>query len=345
MRGKKIASLLLAMTLGVSALTGCAAVNKNDTIATLGDKEIKAGVVNFMCRYQQASVEDYYVSALGEDPWSQDPYSSGTNMQDTLKNSVMESVREMYTVAEHLEDYNVALTEDEKAAIKSAAEKFMSDNDKAALAEMGATQEIVEEMLTLYTERQKMYDAIISEVDTNVSDEEANKRAYSILRVGIAGSYDEQHQYTEYTEEEKAEIITGIQAVSDKIQEPADLETVAQEAGYNVTQSTYDADDQLEEALRNALDGLKEGEISDVITSDNYAYIVRIDKDTDEEATAQNRESIIASREDTKYQEVLKAWEDELEWSVKESLVEKIQFKNSLTLKGEESESVETTEQ
>ena len=90
---------------------------------------------------------------------------------------------------------------------------------------------------------------------------------------------------------------------------------------------------------------MKEGEISDVITSDNYAYIVRIDKDTDEEATAQNRESIIASRQDTKYQEVLKAWEDELEWSVKESLVEKIQFKNSLTLKGEESESVETTEQ
>ena len=81
----------------------------------------------------------------------------------------MESVREMYTVAEHLEDYNVALTEDEKAAIKAAAEKFMSDNDKAALAEMGATQEIVEEMLTLYTERQKMYEAIISEVDTNVT--------------------------------------------------------------------------------------------------------------------------------------------------------------------------------
>ena len=53
------------------------------------------------------------------------------------------------------------LSEDEKNAIKTAANDFIEANSKEALNEMGADKELVEELLTLFTIKQKMYDAIV----------------------------------------------------------------------------------------------------------------------------------------------------------------------------------------
>ena len=65
MKLKRFAALLLAGVLCTTAFTGCA-LNKNETVATLGDQEIKLGVANFMCRYQQARLEDAYKSYFGD---------------------------------------------------------------------------------------------------------------------------------------------------------------------------------------------------------------------------------------------------------------------------------------
>ena len=54
-----------------------------------------------------------------------------------------------------MDDYGVEITDDEKAAMKEAAEKFMSDNTKSALKEVGATEEYVERYLYLQTVQQK----------------------------------------------------------------------------------------------------------------------------------------------------------------------------------------------
>lgn len=75
-----------------------------------------------------------------------------------------------------MKDYDVSVTKDEKAAIKRAAQQFISDNSSEALKEMTADEDTVEELLTLYTIRSKMQKAIEAEADTNVTDEEANER-------------------------------------------------------------------------------------------------------------------------------------------------------------------------
>ena len=358
MRTKRLAAVLLAGTVLVSSLTGCA-MNKNAAAATMKDQEVSLGLANFYCRLQQASYEDMYKSILGASSdgsiWSMDLYGNGTTMEDNMKDSVMEDLHAMYTLKAHMSDYKVELTDEEKTAIDQAAADFIKDNSKEALKEMGADQEIVTEFLTLYTIKTKMTEAIEAEADTNVSDEEANMRGYSMVTISTTSTTDEDGNAVEYTDDEKAELKTKAEKMQEDLKaEDATLESVAEANGYEVTTGTYAQDDSsLDEDVKTALDGLKEGETSSLVETDSAIYFVRVDKETDEEATEQNRQSIIDTRKSDHYNEVLSGWQEDDGWEVDDKKLAMISFKNSLTGQdpnastetGTEAESVPSTQE
>lgn len=324
MKAKKVLALILACALCASAFTGCG-INKNAAAATMKDQTVTMGVANFLCRFEQASMEDMYKMYLGDSSdniWARDLTGNGTTLEESTKSQALEELHEMYTLQQHMSDYKVELTADDQAAIKEAAEKFMSANSHEALDEMGATEDIVEEILTLYTIKSKMKTVIGADADTNVSDEEANMRAYSMVSLDIS----------EDSEDADANKKTADQMEEALKEDGATLDKVAEDHDQKVTTGTYDADnDTLDEEVKKALDGLKEGETSGLIETDDKAYFVRIDKDTDEDATEKNRTSIINQRKDDLYQKVLSGWQENDNWKVDEREVKKIEFKNSLT--------------
>ena len=351
MKFKRLTAILLAGVMTASVLTGCG-INKNAAVATLGEQEISLGVVNFICRYQQAVTDDLYTQYFGEDVWNQDLYGSGSTMQETVKTQVVEGVHEMYTLKAHMSDYNVEITDEDKSAIEEAAKSFMEENSSEALDEMGADQDIVEEVLTLYTIKAKMTEAIKADADTEVSDEEANMRAYTMLDIKTDSYTDSETNSTVgYTDEEKAQLKDVADAVEAAVEDGDALEDVCEAYGYSdaVTTGTYAADnDTLDSNVKDALDSLKEGETSAVIETDTDLYIVRIDKDTDEDATESNRESIIKQRQDDLYDSVLEGWQESDGWTVDDKKLTKIDFKNRFTQTTESdtesTEAVESTE-
>lgn len=344
MKAKRIAVLLLTGVLSLSLLAGCSQIDKDATLATMGDTEVSLGLVNFMCRYEQALSDDYIVPYIGEDAWHTDVYGNGTVMQEDLKSQILESVHEMYTLKEHADEYNVALTDAEKTTIEETAKAFMDANSKEAIAELGATQEIVEEMLTLYTIKDKMYDAIVAEVDVEISDEEANMRGYDIVTISAEGYYDESYQYVEYTDEEKEAAKEQAEAIAEAVADGEALSDAAEAEGLTVTERTYAAADTgLEEVLKTALDELEEGEDTGLVEGESSYYIAVLTAETDEEATNTNRETIIAERQDNHYTEVLTAWQEDDGWDYDEKLLEKINFVNLFT-QVKETEAVDGTE-
>jgi foldase protein PrsA len=343
MKTKRITALCLAGALTVSVLTGCG-INKNAVAATFSDgTTVSLGVANFTMRYQQASMDELYRQILGDDVWSQDLYGTGSTLADNVKDSVMDTLHEMYTLKSHMADYGVALTDEETKAISDAASAFMEANSAETLKELGATQDIVEEMLYLYTIESKMQAAIKDTADTEVSDEEANMRAYTMLSFSTSGSYDEDYNYVELTDEEVLEVQQEAESVYAEITDPADLESVAEAHDMSATTGTYAADNtSLADEVKTALDALKEGEMSELISTDSGYYIVRLDAETDEEATESNRESIIEDRQNDLYDEVLSGWQEDDGWTVKTKQIAKIEFKNTFSSPEEESTETET---
>lgn len=347
MKIKKFTALLLGAAMTVSALTGCGGVNKNAVVATFDGKEIPLGVANFAARLQQASYDDFYVAYFGEEVWSSDLYGNGTTMESNLKDGVMQSLFDMYTLEAHMADYGVELSDADKNAITEAAAGFVAANEKDALEALGADQETVEAYLTLVTIQSRMHDAIIADADTNVSDAEANTSSYSYVRVSKTTHKDEDGNSVEYTTAELTELSKTMGAF-DTEAKAGTLEDAAEKYEYTVSSGTFTADDDtLDEAVLTALKGLEEGAVSDVIDTDSYYYVVRLDEETNAEATESTRQSIISQRQSDLYSEVLSGWEEAHEWNVEEKVWETVTFDNLFTIVVEttETEEAQTTEQ
>ena len=346
MKLRKLAALVLAGVLCVSTLSGCGA-NAQDTIATLGEENVSYGVANFIVKYQKATMDDYYAMYAGlygvESMWDIDATGSGVTEEENLKTSAMELLHQMYTLKAHMADYGVEITAEDEAAIKEAANAFLAANSQEAIKEFGATEEIVTEVLTLYTIQAKMFDAIAEGADREVSDEEANMRGYSMIYIDLTGHYDDSYNWVKYTEDELASIKKKALEMDVDLNVKT-MEDVAKDNGYEVTKSAYaKEDDSLDPKVLTALDALAEGAVSDMVETEKGIYFLRIDADVDKEATEQNRASIIADREYALYEEVVKKWQENDGWNVDESVVKKIEFHNMFT-QYKETEKEESTE-
>lgn len=348
MKKKNLAALLLSGMMAASILTGCGGVDKDAVAATFDETEVKLGVANFAARLQQASYDDFYVAYFGEDVWSSDMYGNGTTMEQNLKDGVMESLFDMYTLQAHMDEYDVMLTEEEKTAITKTASDLIAGNDKKALEALGADENTVADYLMLATIQSKMHDAIIAEADTNVTDEEANTSAYSYVKVSKTTYTDAEGNSAEYTEKEIEELSAAIEQFAEEAA-AGTMEDAAEKYDYTVSSGTFTAEDEtLDEAVLAELQKLKEGEVSKVVDTESDYYVLRLDAATDEEATEKKKESIISERESNLYTEVLDGWKEEHEWIVNDKVWAEVTFDNlfTTTVESTETETVpEATEQ
>lgn len=333
MMKKRITALLLSGVLAVSMFAGCGSeIDKTATVATLGETEVSLGVANFAARLQQAQYDDFYTMYFGEEVWKTDMYGYGTTLEDDLKSSVLQSLNAMYAMKANMADYGVSVSADDEAAISAAAEAFIASNSAEAVEALGATQEIVEEYLELLTIQARMYDEIIKGADTNVSDEEANMSAYSYIRVSRTTYLDEEGNSVDHTEETLAELATTMEAFMAAV-EADGLDAAAEANGYTVYESTFNEESTgIATDVLAALEVLAEGEVSDLIETDTQYYVVRLDAETDAEATESNRQTIIAERQTTLYTEVVDEMMAELTWTVNEKVWEQVSFGNLFTI-------------
>lgn len=187
-RLKKIAVIGLSACLALGMLSGC---SKKETFQadaaaiTVNGDEISAGLVKFATHYSQALMESMYKMYMGvEDPMDSDIYGNGSTLGSMIKDDVVSTLERLVLAEQKMSDYNVELTDDEKAAVTEAATRFMDENGEEVLNQMGATQEVVERYLTLRLIQSKMEPQMSADVDTEVSDDEAAQRKirYTLFR-------------------------------------------------------------------------------------------------------------------------------------------------------------------
>ncbi len=336
MKAKRLLALLIAAVLSTSALTGCGgSIDADQTGATLDGQEISLGFMNFMARYQQA-IYDAQFSAMfgGASMWSQDMFGDGTDMETSVKKSVTESIEQLYLLEKHMGDYKVEVTGDEQKAMEDAAKKFMKDNSKKALKQLGATEEYVKEMLRLNTIQAKMREAMDAEVDTEVSKEEAAQKTISYVSVSRVSTTDEEGNNKEYTEEEKASIEQQVKDFRKSAKD--DFTAAAEKAGYTVTPYSYGEKDEsysLDDKVIQAANKLKDGQVSKVITTDENFYVVRMDSTFDEEKTEQKKKSIVQQRKDEHYTEVCDGYKEDAKYELNEEEWAKVKFDEFFTIK------------
>ena len=353
----KLACAMLAITLGAASLTGCGQGKVIDGTAeaiVVNDESVNLGVANFMIRYQQAMMVSYY-TMFGQDTsriW--DTQAEEGTYGESFKKDMLESIQKLYLLKEHAKDYDVVLSEDEIAKADAAADEFIAANDESVLKSLGVTKEDISTVLQLYTYQNKMYDPMVADTDTEVSDDEAAQTSITYVRVSTQGTEtDADGNTVDLTDEEKAAKKDQAQQVLDQIlasedAAEADVNAIAQGIDENLSASarSYGSDDTtLDEVLKTAAADLKDGEVNPEVLegSDGY-YVLRLDKTFDEEKTEQKKQEIVNQRKQERYNEILRGWFDEAKTSTTKAWDEiEVKDAEAYTLKQAASEDTNTS--
>ena len=278
--GKRILAAGMCATMTMGLLTGCSS-STGKTVAKMGDAEITLGEAEFMLRYNQAKTQGYLGALFGEgsNVFQQDLTGSGQAYGVTMKESVMNDLKDMILMEQHMSDYNVELTDEEKAAIEETAKEFLAENSKDVLKALAATEETVTRVLTLYTIQSKMQTAIEADVDTEVSDDEAAQKSIQYVYFTIPETESEAEDTTEAesgSEEDTTE------AATDAAEESG--ETVAETESETVSDTETEATGETETAAEETSEAVSENGTEDASEAVS-------ENDTEEATEAETEES------------------------------------------------------
>lgn len=349
---KKLLCLTTAGVLGLSALAGCGSKKIDGTKPLLTGKEdtVTVGTGNLVLRMNQVQMMSY-MSMMGGGTtgmWEQKTEDGKTYGEQT-KDSVLEQLKAMMLLKEHAADYKVSVSDEEKKSIEEAVKKFMEANTKETIEKLSVQQSDIEQLLTLFTYQNKMYDPMTADVDTNVEDTEAAQSAITYCKVSTADKTNENGTTTPLTDEEKNEKKAQAQSVLDKLlasDDPAmaDVDTLAKEVDENLSalDTTFGAEDTLlDEKLLEAAKTLQDGQVYEsVVEGENAYYVVRMDQVLDREATDAEKEQIVNERKQEAYQKLLDEWKEKAEITVNEKEWKKVTLSDNdvYTLKQPETE-------
>lgn len=301
--GKRILAAGMCASMAMGLLTGCSSSN-DEVVAKMGDTKLTLGEANFMLRYSQAQTQSYLGAMFGEETnvFQQDLTGSGQAYGETVKESVLNDLKDMTILEQHMSDYNVELTDEDKAAIEEAAKQFIADNSKDVLKEMSATEETVSRILTLYTIQSKMETAIEADVDTEVSDEEAAQKTIQYAYFTIPETESETEDATEATsaDESASETETGTEAVSEtetETEATSETEAASEAASEETSEDTTESETEesaekkeTRETVQGIIDAVQGGEtLEDAVkAADESKSLTSYSYGADEETLNEN---------------------------------------------------------
>lgn len=349
---KKKCRMTAAVLAGAVTLTvtGCGAgtIDGSQTAATVDGEEISMGLLSFFTRYQQAQTSQMYMSMLGTDAssmWDEErTEEEGVTYGDSLRDDTLTQLEDMCLLKLHAEEYEVAVSEEKKQKIEEAAAQFMEDNDAQTQERLAVTQEDIERFLELTTYYMKMQDPIKADVDTNVSDEEAAQTTITYVKVQEenedaedAGT-GESEEASDETKEQEADARTKAQQILDQVlvSAEADMDAIAESVDETLSASTvsYSTNDEedttVPDVLKEAVSSLQDGEVnSSLVEDEGTYYVVRLDQAFDEEATENQKDTIISERKQDLYDETLEGWREEADIQENDRNVRKLKVTSS----------------
>ena len=322
---KRLFALALAGVLAAATLTGCGSLKGDETVATVDDTKIDADLANFFARYTQATYETYYSAYLGEDMWNSDA-SDGETYEESVKSSVLKSLEDMILLEKHMEDYDVSITDEDKATIKETTQQFLDDNSLDDKNLVSGNKKTVNRALTLMAVQQKMRTAIQAGADTEVSDEEAAQKSMDYVFISYQ-TKDDSGNSKDVSDDEKAQLKSQAEAIASSLKEGGDLNALAEEQGATVQTLTFDKDTTSpDEDLIKAADALGEGESTDVIETEKGCYVAKVTSLLDRTATDSKKSQIVQERQTKLYDDTLKKWRKKADIKVHKSVWKKVSF-------------------
>ena len=196
-------------------------------------------------------------------------------------------------------EYEVTFTDDDKKECESVADEFIEKMSKDDLKAMHASKKTMMNVLELMTYETRVKNAIESDVDTKVSDDEAGQSTFS---------------YVEIKKKDAKKKEKKIKSLIKKGQAGTDISTAASDAGFtaqSVTFTTADPEyDEYGKEMLKKVSKMKDGECDSYKDAKGNTIILYMQSVNDQSATETKKDDIISDRKDKAYEDKLDEWKD-----------------------------------
>ena len=302
---RKAAALGLVFAMSCTALAGCGSkgskIDGSKTLLTVNGEDVRLGVGSLYAKYQQASIYQIYSMYFGTTSIFDNEHDDGHTYGEEIKESVISDLEKMVTIKQHAEEYGVSLTDEETAAIETAAQAYMDGNDEETRAKIGAAKEDVVELMTLQTLQASMMDPIVKDVDTEISDEDAQQTSVSYIRIDVESEPEE----TESVEETVESGASGSEAAESETAQSAAESSEAASAESAAGSEAAESEAAESEAAQSAAESSEAASVESAAGSEAAESEAAQSEAAPVEATASSVEEAAAQIEAREYGEAI----------------------------------------
>lgn len=286
---KKIAVVCLAGFITLGGLTGCQRETKIVfTIGLSGNQIFKIGSV--ICTRPEIMIYlttfyNQYADTYGQEMWNYD--FGGVSLEEHVKDVVLSKMTQIKIMNLMAKERDIQLTAEEEQKVLAAAESYYKKLSETLIKEEKITQETVENVYREYAVANKVYTTITESADMEISDDEA--RTVTVQAIYFKNWKLKNNEKTAMSEAEKLEILKTAKKALERANEGEDFEALAAEYSDDRQIVKSYARGTVEAYFEELLFSMDEGDISNVIETEDGYYIVKCISTMDYEATQANK--------------------------------------------------------
>ena len=265
-------------------LSGCSIVEKQivfdvnaakgHTVFSINDTKCNIKEANiYLCTYRNLYGEEY-----GVDLWECSQQQA--DLESYIKDVTIDELVRVYCMDIIAENKKIALSEDEKSKVDSAADEYYKSLTEDEIDYMDVGKADINNAYKTYAVAQKLYTSLTQGVNTEVSDD--NARVVHLEQIYVTNS-------------------DTAAAVAQKLGANENFGTLANSYNEAASIDVYAARGQLPEEVEDVAFNMNDNEISQMITKDNGYYFIKCVSNLDQEKTDENKTDILVQREQQQF--------------------------------------------
>lgn len=324
MTRKKQTAMIILLVL-VMLISGCS--NREYVLTTAFHDDEVMRINTKSCRLKEfmlylTNVQNQYANVFGAEIIDQN--IDGQSFEERIKDVVVARIAQVKVMVLMAEDMEIELDEKEFAKVQSEAASYFNSLNDTEKEVLKVTYDDIVEIYSEYALATKLYDSLISDVDTEISDDEA--RTITVSQIFIKTyAYDTNDKRFEYTGKARTEAKELADSIHEQaIAEDGDFDALA--AQYNEAEDTTISFRRGEKdaKIENACYALDRNAISDVIqTADGY-WIFKCLSTFNVDETQLNKEKILDERHNKVFGEAYDAFVETLTKNLNRELFDSV---------------------
>lgn len=273
------------------------------------------------------NMQNQYENVYGEEIW--DTQVDGRSLENSVKENALAKMAQVKTMNLMAHDMEIELTSQELKQIELAADVYYGSLNNTEIEAMGIDRTTIISLYKEYVVAQKVYHNIIKDINPEVSDDEARNITIDYILIKTYAQ-DSSGKRTEFNDFEKKSAYARAEQARKRAIEDEDFDTLIAEYNEDTTSTVSVGKTDLEtDYLRTNLFNLANGEVSQILTTDDGYLIAKCMSTYDLEETDANKITIVEQQREYIFGEEYDSYIQNLTRKLNDSLWNSITFLHS----------------